>query len=59
MKCGNYLEAQVRLMARWLERELDARGVARAIVAARKSVGGLRCVFDHGWLVRESYPAVG
>lgn len=59
VKCGNYLEAQIRLMARWLERELDARGVARAIVAARKSVGGLRCVFDHGWLVRESYPAVG
>lgn len=55
--CNAYLDMFVGLMARWLERETEARTVARGIIAARQGTG-VRCAFDHGWQVRESYPVL-
>ncbi|KAG9668916.1 hypothetical protein KCU99_g5587, partial [Aureobasidium melanogenum] len=55
--CDAYQDMFVGLMARWLEREAEARTVARGIIAARQGTG-LRCTFDHGWQSRESYPVL-
>jgi hypothetical protein len=55
--CNSYHDLFVGLMARWLEREAEARTVARGIIAARQGTG-LRCTFDHGWQSKESYPVL-
>jgi hypothetical protein len=55
--CMRYQDEFVALCARWLEREMEARTVAKSIIAVRKvGGGGVRCSFDHGWECRQSYP---
>lgn len=53
--CEAYLENAAVVVARWLEREGQARGVGRAINRVRIGSGGERCVFDHGWMRGDGY----
>lgn len=55
--CTAYYDQETARLARWLEREADAWVVGRSINMARaRAGGGARCVFDHGWQKRETYP---
>lgn len=53
--CEAYQENAAAVVARWLERESEARTVGRTINRIRTGAGIKRCILDHGWLKGDGY----